>query len=312
MQTAKKDFEPGPDLLPAPVGDKKANKLTISDSGVLLLRSFGDIKDLAQTMCKTGLGVPAHLRGDTVGTCISIIMRARAWGMDPFAVADKSFVINSRLGYEAQLILAVINTHAPIKGRLVPAFEGTKEKRVCKLEPISLDGQVLPYESPEFAAITPKNSPLWKNDPDQQHFYYSARAWCRRYFPELLLGVYDREEVQQMRDVTPVNYTEDEEPLSDHIPESVETVLERTGVITPKAEVLPPEYKPDGEVPPELQLSNLIKGVNSCQDKTELDDLLRDAEPFLSWLKKDRPAESQKFWRTVIARKFSPAATPTP
>lgn len=44
--------------------------------------------------------------------------------------------------------------------------------------------------------LQPKNSPLWKADPDQQHFYYSGRAMCRRHFPDVLLGVYARDEME--------------------------------------------------------------------------------------------------------------------
>jgi hypothetical protein len=44
--------------------------------------------------------------------------------------------------------------------------------------------------------IEAQNSPLWKNDPDQQLFYYSSRAFCRRHFPDVLLGVYSRDELE--------------------------------------------------------------------------------------------------------------------
>ncbi|HCI98495.1 MAG TPA: hypothetical protein DHV74_02435, partial [Sulfitobacter sp.] len=49
-----------------------------------------------------------------------------------------------------------------------------------------------------------------KGDPQQQLGYYSARAWARRHFPELLLGVYTREEIEEapsVRDVTPPQAT---------------------------------------------------------------------------------------------------------
>ena len=43
-----------------------------------------------------------------------------ALGMDPFAVAQKTFIVGNSgvLGYEAQLVNAVINTMAPTKDRI--------------------------------------------------------------------------------------------------------------------------------------------------------------------------------------------------
>ena len=52
------------------------------------------------------------------------------------------------------------------------------------------------YKSPEISKITPKNSPLWKSDPDLQFSYYSGRALCRKHFPHVLLGVYDVDELE--------------------------------------------------------------------------------------------------------------------
>lgn len=64
--------------------------------------------------------------------------------------------------------------------------------------------------SPPLGQITVKNSPLWKTDPDQQLAYYTGRSWARRYAPEMLLGIYDVDELEgvaigptRARDVTP-------------------------------------------------------------------------------------------------------------
>jgi hypothetical protein len=39
----------------------------------------------------------------------------------------------------------------------------------------------------------------WPSNPDQQLFYYSSRAMCRRHFPDVLLGVYTMDEAQDMQ-----------------------------------------------------------------------------------------------------------------
>jgi hypothetical protein len=182
-------------------------------AGRIMPQNFGQVIEFAQMMAKSDLAIPKHLRGNP-GACMAIIQRCLAWEIDPWAAATKTYLVNDQLAYEAQLIVAVVNRKAPIQGRLVPVFQGDGQDRVCVLEPKSGEGQVLPYKSPKVKDIKPKNSPLWSNDPDQQLFYTSARAWCRRYFPEILLGVYDREEVMAMKDITPDkpvdNFLEDE------------------------------------------------------------------------------------------------------
>jgi hypothetical protein len=100
------------------------------------------------------------------------------------------------MGYEAQLVIAVINANAPIKGRLKPTFTGEGQSRQCAVSAtFQAESEPCEYVSPKISDIPTKNSPLWKADPDQQLFYYSARAWARRYCPEIVMGVYTVDEL---------------------------------------------------------------------------------------------------------------------
>ncbi|MFC6487314.1 hypothetical protein [Nitratireductor sp. GCM10026969] len=170
-------------------------------------QTLGEVVRFAEVMCKADIALPKHLRGNA-GACMAVALQALEWEMSPFAVASKSYAVNGQIAYEAQLIMAVINTRSGIEGRLKFRFEGEADERVC-IAYGKLDGDVLEVRSPKFKDITPKNSPLWKSDPDQQHCYYTARAWGRRHTPEVILGVYDRDEAQQFqgpdhaKDVTP-------------------------------------------------------------------------------------------------------------
>lgn len=171
-------------------------------------QNLAEVVRFAEVMCKAGVAVPRHLR-DNAGACMRIAIQALEWEMSPFALADKSYVVNDRIAYEAQLIAAVVNTRSGIKGRLKYAYEGEGDSLQCTVTG-TLDGEEYSYTSPRFDQITPKNSPLWKTDPRQQIGYYAARSWARRYTPEVILGVYDRDEAQQFqgaenaKDVTPL------------------------------------------------------------------------------------------------------------
>jgi hypothetical protein len=169
-------------------------------------QNLGEVVRFAEVMCKADIALPKHLRGNA-GACMAVALQALEWQMSPFAVASKSYAVNGMIAYEAQLIAAVVNTRSGIKGRLKYEFVGEGNELSCKVTG-TLDGEECSYETPPFAAILPKNSPLWKTDPRQQLGYYAARSWARRHCPEVLLGVYDREEAEHFgpdnaKDVSP-------------------------------------------------------------------------------------------------------------
>jgi len=144
----------------------------------------------------SGQAIPPHLRGQP-GFCLAICIQAMEWRFSPFAVANKSYVVNDRIGYESQLIHAVIEERAPIIGRLRHSFSGKDLTRRCKVWAY-VDGEESPleYESPEIQQIKVKNSPLWTSKPDLQLYYNASRDWARVYFPEVILGVYTEDEIE--------------------------------------------------------------------------------------------------------------------
>lgn len=170
-------------------------------------QNLAEVVKFAEVMCRADIALPKHLRGNA-GACMAVSLQALDWQMNPFAVASKSYSVNGTIAYEAQLIAAVVNTRSGIKGRLKYTYDGEGATLTCTVTGI-LDGEEYSYTSPPMGAITTKNSPLWKTDPQQQLGYYSARSWARRYTPEVILGVYDREEAESFqgadnaKDITP-------------------------------------------------------------------------------------------------------------
>lgn len=195
-----------------------------SGSGIAIKpESLGDVVRFAELMCQSKAGIPAYLHGNAAD-CMAVTMQALQWDFNPFSVAQKSYKIKDVIAYEAQLIAAVINTRADLKRRPQVEYRGVGAKRQCIVTFEFKDGSVQVYESPEFEKITPKNSPLWKSDPDQQQAYYSLRAGARRYCPEVILGAYDREEVEDFRgpdrakNITPVFDPLSDEPVATQRP----------------------------------------------------------------------------------------------
>ena len=186
------------------ISPESASLITTSSTGALAFHDASQLMEFAKMMAVAQVAVPKHLR-DNPGACLAIAIQASEWQMSPFAVANKSYSVNDRLAYEAQLINAVILRRAPIKGRFKIDYTGERGNRRCKVSAVLTDGETVEYESPPISEIKVQNSPLWKSDPDQQLFYFSSRSMCRRHFPDVLLGVYTQDELQESPtlDVTP-------------------------------------------------------------------------------------------------------------
>ena len=161
---------------------------------VILPQSIGDVMEFSRLMSMTKV-VPPHLRGNQ-GDCMAVVMQAMRWGLDPFAVASKSFFVNDRIAYESQLINAVVYARAPLEGRLqIEYSDGPRGEPSCKVTGyIKGDPNPLVVEQ-DMSSITTRNSPLWKQSPKQQLAYYTTRLWARLYVPDVLLGVYAPDEL---------------------------------------------------------------------------------------------------------------------
>lgn len=155
-----------------------------------------DAMEIAKVMAAGKISIPAHLRGNP-GDCWAIIMLANEWRMSPIQVANKSYSVNNRIAFEASLLQGVVLQRAPIKGRIKVEYSGEGDARACRVwAQLRDEDEQVEYTSPPFGRITPKNSPLWKTDPDQQLFYFSVRALCKRHFPDVLLGIYAKDELE--------------------------------------------------------------------------------------------------------------------
>lgn len=149
---------------------------------------------VSQLMAKALVALPKHFH-NAPGECLAIVMQARDWGMNPYAVAQKTSVINNRLMYEGQLVQAAINKSGILAERFSFTFEGKGEDLICTASALIKGDK----ERKSVTVNMPKpgearNSPLWKTDPEQQLTYKACRIFCRRYCPEIMMGVYTPED----------------------------------------------------------------------------------------------------------------------
>lgn len=165
--------------------------------------NFERAMQVANAMAEAKVSVPNHLRGSP-GDCLAIVMQSSQWGMNPFAVAQKTHLVNGTLGYEAQLVNAVIQNSGAIKGRFHYEYHGENDQVACRVGAVIAGENDITWGEWLWAKhVTTKNSPLWKTNPKQQLGYLQVKNWARQYCPGAILGVYSDDELtdQPIRDM---------------------------------------------------------------------------------------------------------------
>jgi hypothetical protein len=183
------------------------------------------VEKFAGLMAQGRSTIPDHLRGSEAD-CMAVVMQAAQWKMNPFAVAQKTHLVSGTLGYEAQLVNAVINSMAPTKDRLHYDWFGPWENVVGKFETrtsqkgrdyiapnwtlddekdcgvkvwATLKGEDEPRELKLLLSQAQvRNSTLWASDPKQQLAYLAVKRWSRLYCPDVIMGVYTPDELEDL------------------------------------------------------------------------------------------------------------------
>lgn len=215
--------------------------MVATSSAALILdsASMDSMMRLADIMAKGRSTIPEHLRGNAAD-CAAVVMQAVQWRMNPFAVAQKTHLVNGTLGYEAQLVNAVIQSSGVAQDRFAYEWYGPWEKIIGKTKvitmPVKGDKKEYQFRVPDYGMqdenglgvrvsctlkgetaprvldlllvqASVRNSPLWATDPKQQLAYLAVKRWTRLYAPDVILGVYTPDELEEvnreMRDITP-------------------------------------------------------------------------------------------------------------
>lgn len=173
----------------------------------------------AQVMAESKFTVPKHLQGN-VGDCLAVAMQATLWGMHPFTVAQKTHQVGGTLGYEAQLVNAVVQNSGAIIGRFHYEYQGEGARLQCRVGAIPRgESEIVWGEWLSSESVTTKNSPLWKTNPKQQLGYLQVKSWARAFTPGAILGVYTPDEMEDI----PVQRPKDITPRAEAIAATVET-----------------------------------------------------------------------------------------
>lgn len=207
--------------------DQKYNREIAAQTPVVpgqgvMAQTLPQIIQAAKLMARSDVCVPQHCRGsENEGICFGIMMSTAQWGLrNPFFVAQHSYVVEQShnidgrwqkvktLAYDSAVFHAVLLASGALEDRPDINFEGEGDDRVCVITATTKRGKVIEYRSPPFKQLHPghtqkdgktfvKGSPLWDKDALQQQAYWSIRAMARRHFPDVVGGIYDKDEFKE-------------------------------------------------------------------------------------------------------------------
>lgn len=252
----------------------------------------------AEVMSSGVSTVPKHLQGKP-SDCLAIVMQAARWGMDPFAVGQKTHLVNGALGYEAQLVNAVLMSSGAIRGRFHYEYRGDGNKLSCRAGAIpSGESEIAWTEWLCIDQITTKNSPLWKTNPKQQMAYLQVKNWGRLYAPGAIMGIYSVEELYE-RDAEPRDINPAPESAAAAQPQ------QRTSGLSSSLKARSAANQP-------VTVEPVAELVTGDDDAVIIDDeptLSPEAQKYEAMLMDCTEAEHFKDWKAQVQGKFPANST---
>ena len=310
---------------------------------------MASIDKMAAMMASGKATVPQHLRGNQAD-CFAICLQAVQWGMNPFPVAQKTHLVNGTLGYEAQLVNAVVVNSGVIKGRFDYEFFGPWERVIGKFKEVQSkdpDKKGAVYRVPDWnfadekgcgvkviATLTngqvrevelllqqarTRNSTLWADDPKQQLAYLGVKRWARLYTPDVILGVYSVDELEEREinpDFTPTGPDGGNKSATENLAERAaakraqqQAEANKGAVIEGQAESVTEQLHSEPEpVVPDVdqeiadQLADALFKLDIAESATELRSALSVITEMGDKLNQEQKAQANEIYRINIAR----------
>lgn len=189
----------------------------------------------------------------TVGDAMIILNLAQRLNTDPVMLAQNVSVIHGKPGFEGKLVIALVNgcgRFEPIEFRIIGNLkkpENGEDGCIAYAKEIKsgkiLEGTKVDWDIVQLEGWYNKPGSKWKTMAPLMFRYRAATYFARTYCPEVLLGMFTREELQDIGDVIP-------RPEIQSIPKSEKPKVSKETYQTKRPEKLEvPEPKEDDQEP---------------------------------------------------------------
>lgn len=224
------------------------------------------------TMLSKSTIVPKDYQNN-LGNCVIALEMATRMNTSPLLVMQNLYIVNGRPAWSSKYCIAVINNSHRYKTELQFDMKGEGDNLSCYAWAEDCNGHVAkgPVVTMEMAKAEGwygRNGSKWKTMPKVMIQYRAASFFARLNCPDLLMGLYTVEEVQEM---DPADYVvvDDPEPMESAAPpEKEEAPSEKEEA--PK-EKEPEEQKPEKEEKPAKKTKKSTKSTKAEKTKAEPD-----------------------------------------
>lgn len=289
-------------------------------------------KQIAGVMARSEGILPPHLIGKSEA-CFAVVVNAITWKLNPFMVAQSTYSVSGKVGYEGRLVQAILENSGQLVGGVkfehigdwskiegkwkkvvgekgkpyaVSEWKDTDEAGLGVIVTAQVRGEIEPRSFTMWLReCFPRNSTLWPTRPKQQICYTAVRAFANVAMPGIFIGIpfsQDFDGLGGMQDITPVD--DDVRPSrADYIEKAKEASrAEREAAKTAKdaSDEIPKELLPD-----EAEKGPVEGGMDSTDDAPEFSHAdahnlgveARDAGVSLFKVPADLSPEFQETWK---------------
>jgi hypothetical protein len=147
--------------------------------------------------------VPTHFRGKPENCFIAVQMALRS-GVDIMAMLQSLYVVHGKPGLEAKLMIAMLNTSGRIKGAIRYKWDGKDSTRSCAAivtdseTEKDVEGMAVTMAMAKAEGWIEKAGSKWKTMPDLMLQYRAAAFLIRTTYPDVIMGMQTREELDDM------------------------------------------------------------------------------------------------------------------
>lgn len=153
--------------------------------------------------------VPEQYRAKPSDCFIACQMAFRL-GVDPLAYMQASYIVHGKPGIEAKLAVAMLNTSGHIRGRVRFRDERDSKGVMIASTAVAVDAETgeevtcrITDEMVKAEGWLTKSGSKWKTVPELMFHYRSATWLIRQYYPEVLMGMQTREELDDAAETAP-------------------------------------------------------------------------------------------------------------
>jgi len=177
-----------------------APDVVLASNIFMSMHGFALATKMAQVLSNSTI-VPASYRGN-MGNCLISLEMANRLGTSPLMVMQNLYIVKGTPAWSSQFIIAMINNSKKYKTELLFDLQGKGETLSCYAyvedkNNHKVVGPTIDMKMANAEGWTTKDGSKWKTMPEVMIRYRAASFFGRLNCPEMIMGIYTLEEVQE-------------------------------------------------------------------------------------------------------------------